>query len=361
VKPAQAAELPALVAAAPRGTTVVLADGRYRVSSTIRILATGVSLSSESGRPTAVVLDGGYDVGDLVSVEADDVLVADLTLTHSSFHLVHAVPPEGRAAIARLHLHRLALVDASQQFVKVNPRDGGTLSVDRGRVECSTFLLTSAGRPHVSTALPCYTGGIDVHAGRGWEVRLNRFTGIHCAGGLAEHAVHFWAGSRGTLVERNTIVDCARGIGFGLGDRGHAGGIVRNNVVVATRPVLDTGIGLENASGARVYHNTVWVSPAAARAHYSSIDVRFAGTSADVRNNLTARITVRDGGRASLAENAESVPAAWFVAPARGDFHLRAGAGGVNRGRAIPQAGRDIDGEAHDAGAPDLGADERRS
>ena len=172
--------------------------------------------------------------------------------------------------------------------------------------------------------------------------------------------MHVWAGSRGTLVERNTIVDCARGIGFGLGDRGHIGGIIRNNVVVAGRPVLDTGIGLESAAGARVHHNTVWVAPSAARAHYSSIDVRFAGTTAEVRNNLTARITVRDGGRASLAANAERVPAAWFVAPARGNFHLRGRSAAVNRGVRVPGAGLDIDGEPHDAGAPDLGADELR-
>ena len=175
----------------------------------------GVSLRSASGRPGAVVLDGRYSVGDLVSVEADDVVVAELTLTRSGYHLVHAVPPSGRDALARLWLYRLGLVDASQQFVKANPPEGGSWSVDRGRVECSSFLLTAAGRPHVSTVQPCYTGGIDVHAGRGLEVRLNSFEGIHCADGLAEHAVHVWAGSRGTLVERNTIVDCARGSGSG--------------------------------------------------------------------------------------------------------------------------------------------------
>jgi hypothetical protein len=358
VTPAQAARLPALVASASAGTTVLLADGTYRLRAPIRVVADRIALRSASGRPGAVVLDGAYAVGELVSVEADDVLIGELTLERAGWHLVHAVPPAGRDAIARLILYRLSLVDSSQQFVKVNPHEGGTWSVDRGRVECSTFALTAAGRPHVSTVLPCYTGGIDVHAGRSWEVRLNRFTGISCANGLAEHAVHFWAGSRGTLVERNTIVDCARGIGFGLGDRGHVGGIVRNNVVVATRPVLDTGIGLENASGARVLHNTVWVAPAAAKAHYSSIDVRFPGTSAEVRDNLTARITVRDGGHATLAANAENVPGSWFVAPARGDFHLRPGAAAVDRGVAVTQAGLDLDGQRHDAGRPDLGADE---
>jgi hypothetical protein len=132
--------------------------------------------------------------------------------------------------------------------------------------------------------------------------------------------VHFWTGSRDTLVERNTIVDCARGIGFGLGERtdwarrypdqagqgyvGHYGGLIRNNLVVATRPGMDTGIGLEQASGARVYHNTVYAGPGAT-GYFSSLDYRFPNTFADLRNNLVTRITARNGATAQLARHVE--------------------------------------------------------
>jgi hypothetical protein len=256
-----------------------------------------------------------------------------------------------------LTLYRLALVDASQQFVNVNS-NGGPGSVDGGRLECSTFRLTAAGRPRVSTVLPCYTGGVDAHAAHGWVVRLNRFSGIYCRAGLAEHAVHFWVGSRDTLVERNVIVNCARGIGFGLGDLGHTGGIIRNNVVVADTPSLDTGIGLENAVGARVYHNTVW-APAGVDGHFSGIDVRYAGTAADLRNNLTTRITVRDGGRASLRSNLERAAGTLFVSTIRRDFHLRPSAArAIDQGEPVAGAGLDLDGQAHAVAAPDVGADE---
>ena len=375
VGPAQAGSLQAIVSRAPAGATILLANGTYRLRSTLVISTAGLNIRSASGRPGAVVLDGAYSTGDLVAVAASDVTIAEVTLTHASYHLVHVVPRDGGPTIRRTRLYRLRLIDGAEQFVKVNPNAARTAFVDAGRVECSTFRLTDRGRPHVpSDFLPCYTGGIDAHGARGWAVRLNRFEDIRCDRGLAEHAVHFWTGSRDTLVERNTIVDCARGIGFGLGERtdwarrypdqpgagyvGHYGGLVRNNVVVAARPAMDTGIGLEQARGARVYHNTVYAAPGAT-GYFSSLDYRFPNTVADVRNNLVTRITARNGATAQLSRNVESVPARWFRNPAQLDFHLRrAASGAIDRGVRVRAAGLDIDGRPHAVGRPDIGADE---
>lgn len=373
VRPAQAGQLPAIVSRAPARTTILLDQGTYRLRSTLRIERDGVTLRSRSGRPGAVILDGNYATGDLVAVAASRVTIAEVTLTRASYHLVHIVPRNGGPTIRNVRLYGLRLVDGAEQFVKVNPNAARSAFVDAGRVECSSFRLTDRGRPHVpSDFLPCYTGGIDAHGARGWIVRLNRFDDIRCREGLAEHAIHFWTGSRDTLVERNTIVDCARGIGFGLGERtdwarrysdqrdgyvGHYGGIIRNNVAVARRG-MDTGIGLEQARGARVYHNTVYAA-AGAPGYFSSIDYRFANTSADIRNNLVTRITARDGARAGLARNVESVAARWFRNPGRLDFHLsRAATGAIDRGVRVSGGGLDIDGRPHTAGRPDLGADE---
>jgi hypothetical protein len=359
--PSQAAELPDVAGRAKPGTTIELADGVYRVPRTIVLTAEGVSLRSRSGRAARVTIDGRYETGDLIAVAASNVTVAELTLKRSSFHLVHAVPPDGTRSISGTRLYRLRLRDASQQFVKINPNAARTASVDRGRVECSDFRLSAKGRSHVSTVLPCYTGGVDAHGARRWAVRLNTFEGIYCAEGLAEHAVHFWTGSRGTLVERNVIVDCARGIGFGLGADpapGHSGGLIRNNVVVALRPVMDTGIGLENAHGARVYHNTVFASSRALPRLFSSIDLRFPRTDASVENNAVTRITVRDGAAPALARNLQEPPPRYFQNPSRVDFHLTAAATeAIDHGAALAQPGLDIDGEPR-RGQPDLGADE---
>jgi hypothetical protein len=375
VRPDQAGSLPAIVSRAPARATILLADGTYRLRSTLVVSKPGVAIRSVSGRAGAVMLDGNYSTGDLVAVAASDVTVAELTLTKASFHLVHVVPKDGGPTIRGVRLYRLRLIDGAEQFVKVNPNAARGAFVDLGRVECSTFRLTDRGRRHVpSDFLPCYTGGIDAHGARGWVVRLNRFEDIRCGEGLAEHAVHFWTGSRDTLVERNTIVDCARGIGFGLGERtdwarrygdqpgeayvGHYGGVIRNNVVVAGRPGMDTGIGLEQARGARVYHNTVYADPRAT-GYFSSIDYRFPSTTVDIVNNLVTKITARDGARARRGRNVESVPPRWFRNPARLDFHLRRSAtGAIDRGLEVSSAGLDIDGTPHAVGAPDLGADE---
>lgn len=380
--PADEAMLAARVSGAASGTTILLEDGTYHVATgdeaTSRLIFrnASVTLRSVSGDASSVIIDGEYLVNELLYVVASDVTIADVTVTHAVDHLVHIVT-EGAADVRRVRLHGLRLVDGGEQFVKENPGGGGGF-VDDGVVECSFFQLTDAGRPHIErTPGGCYTGGIDMHQARGWHVHHNRFEDIYCAGeGLAEHAIHYWVGSRDTLVENNTIVNCARGIGFGLVDSGtsrsypddpapglfvgHYDGTIRNNVIFADIPYFDTGIELDQARGARVFFNTV-VSSDAATGFFSSIDYRFANTRVELRNNLVRRITERDGGMATRGTNLETTDLGLFADVAALDLHLAAGAAAaIDQGEVIAGGGLDMDDETRDAGAaPDLGADER--
>ena len=346
------ADLAQVVREAPERTTIRLADGRYDVRETLVLGRRGLTVRSASGRAGRVVIDGGYGPSALVHVSAPKVTVAEVTLRRARDHLVHAVPAEGAGSFAGLRLHRLALVDSGEQFVKVNPNASRTGSVHQGRVTCSSFRMTAAGRQNVERAFGCYTGGIDAHAARGWVVRRNRFAGIYCEDGeVAEHAIHFWRRSAATLIERNVIRDCSRGIGLGLtadAADGHTGGVVRRNAIVAGIRQYDTGIELANATGVRVLHNTV----AGSADGFSSLDVRF-GTTGLVANNLVRRISFRDGGRARTVGNIEGFPLAWL----RDGVHLRAGAGAIDRGARVRGGGRDIDGRRVRA-LPDVGADE---
>jgi hypothetical protein len=78
-----------------------------------------------------------------------------------------------------------------------------------------------------------------------------------------------------------------------------------------------------------------------------------------VRNNLARRITVRDGAQGTATHNVESTPSSWYVNAAAGDVHLRSAASGaIDRGLAVADSGFDLDGRHHDAGPPDIGADE---
>lgn len=377
VTPSDAPNLPSIVASAAPSTTISLADGTYVVTSTIQLKNPGVTLRSASNDATQVVLDGAYGVDEILAISASDVTLAHLTVTRAVHHPVHVYPPGPGMDVTGTHLYAVRLVDGGQQFLKVNPVVGQTGYIDGGIVECSLFELTDAGRPHVESCCGgCYTGGIDVHAARGWIVRQNRFEGIYCdRAGLAEHAIHFWKGSRDTIVENNTIVDCARGIGFGLGggagDRvypdapyggamlAHFDGVIRNNVLFADTPFYDTGIEVDEAKSPRVLHNTILTGPNAS-GFFSSIDVRFPVTEATVTNNLVTRITVRDGATLLGSNNVEQAPPDVCVAPAAGDFHLRATAtSAIDQGAAVPDGGVDIDGDAHANGPPDVGADER--
>jgi hypothetical protein len=373
VNASQAAMLPAIVAGAAANSTIALEDGTYAVTASVWITKPGIVLRSASGRRDAVIIDGSYVVNEIVDVNASNVTIADLTIERAVQHPIHVVGGDA-ADTTDVVIHDVHIVDGGQQFVKVNANAGHF--VDRGTLECSLLEMTDAGRPHIEANFGgCYTGGIDVHEARGWTVRQNTIQGIYCTNGsLAEHAIHVWTGSRDTLVERNVIVNCARGIGFGLGqtanggwrtysddpypgmsDIGHYGGIIRNNFVFASVAQFDTGIGLEQSRGTKVYHNTV-VQPASA---FSSIDLRFANTDADVRNNLVRKITQRDGATGSPSNNLQTTSTSLFVDASKPDLHLAPGAtDAIDKGAALAEAGADIDGAPHDKGPPDLGADE---
>lgn len=381
VTPAQASELPSIIAAANTGDTILLEDGTYKSTldgeSSRRLIfrKPGITLRSASGDPTKVIIDAEYKTNELVYVTTDDITIAEVTLTRARDHLVHATG-NGATTTRNLRMHRVHFVDSGEQFVKINSttQDG---YVDDGEITCSRFELTDAGRPEVERSPGgCYTGGVDAHASRGWRIAHNHFEGIYCAGeGLAEHAVHFWRSSRDTIVENNTIIDCARGVGFGLGNPvekrvyadkpydgvgaiEHFDGVIRNNVIFADIDFYDTGIELQYARGAKVYHNTV-MSTEGAAGFYTSIDYRFETTLVDLHNNIARRITSRNGGMANREGNLEGLALDLFVDPLNGDFHLVAGAAAIDAGVSLDgDSGLDLDGLPREDGKPDVGADE---
>jgi len=360
------AQLEAAVNGAAAGDTILLQDGFYDLSGVVIWIDTpNLTLRSASGNREAVVLDGDYDAsfGELLSIHASGVTIADLTLQRAYNHPIH-ITGTASGPISGILLHNLHIIDPGQQAVKVNPISTGVGTVDDSTIECSLIELTRSGRPHIRDN--CYTGGIDAHDATGWRVWRNRIQGFWCASGLSEHGIHFWRQSQDTIVEDNVVLDCARGIGFGLGEgaEGHSGGIIRNNFVAAADTDLfdseygfDGGIALWGAGGAQVYHNTV----AATQAPFASIEWRFASTTAEIANNLVTHSMVgRNGATANLTTNIVGAPASWFASIANGDLHLvDPGSAPVNA--ATPLAAglcdSDIDGEIRDS-APDIGADE---
>jgi hypothetical protein len=387
VTPGDAANLGQIALDAPAGAILELADGTYPVSADVVMnLSKPLTLISASRDASKVILDGGagHDAREIVQITSSNVTVAEITIEHARDHLIHLYPG-GAEDLHDILIHGVVLVDSGQQFLKSNATSQDLTTsnfVDHVTVECSTFTMTDAGRAYVPTnpdnaSYPCYTGGIDAHAAWDWHVVRNTFDGIYCdVDSLAEHAIHFWRSGRDEIVEQNVVGNCARGIGFGLYDgttqseRTYADhphepdridpyvanydGIIRNNVVWADVARFDSGIILEQAIGARVYHNSVLVTGAAAG---NAIEYRWANSIVDIRNNLATSVVLRDGASGTVEANVAADASAFTP-----DWHLAAGAPGIDQGEIVDGAGLDVDGETHDHGAgPDLGADETQA
>jgi hypothetical protein len=364
---------------APSGTTILVADGTYHLDGTyLRFATPGVTLRSASGDREAVVLDGDYVTTEIVQIVASDVTIADLTLREAYCHPIHVMSAEGGDTTGTL-ITNVHIVDPGEQAIKINPAAAGTYP-DGGTIACSHIELTASGRPHIRN--DCYTGGIDAHQARGWRIHDNLIEGFWCPSGLSEHGIHLWRGCRDTVVERNTLRDNARGIGFGLATGGdgrsypddpcsyasgyvdHYGGVIRNNVVFAgdgdlfaSQYGFDCGICLWNACGARVLHNTV----ASTQAPFSAIEWRFPNTDPEVVNNLvTHHLMARDGAVATTSGNLAGASLSLFVDGAGGDLHLVPGAAeAIDQVTAPADVVDDVDGDPRPIGpASDVGADE---
>ena len=330
VRVSTVAELEQATATAPASTTILVQDGTYQLTRQLHFEKPDVVLRGESGNRDKVILRAGgmqeRAVGVGVSIAADNITIADLTVSNVGFH---GVQVRGEHGAKNAVLHNIAIKDTGQQLVKGSIGDGSKHS-ENGLVACSSFSYTD-GAPSD------YTNGVDILGGRNWVVRDNEFRRIR---GRADQGyrcgptILFWRDCRDTLVTRNVLIDCFRGIALGLtpseskdsaGQSGfdHRRGLVCNNVVCNLNPWADEAIEINACQDARVLHNTVLVESGQSP---WSIGVRFRGTTATVKNNLTNKgILERDGGRLTAEGNVTTAARDWFVEPAAGNLRLAGG------------------------------------
>ncbi len=338
--------------------TIVLADGTYTVPNTLHITAPHVTITSASGVRENVIIQGdamsaNAAIGDIILAAASYFTISNVTLQHSGWHLLQVA---GELNADNAVIHNVVFRDGYQQLLKVsfNPSTP-TVTGDNGLVEDSLFEYTAGIGPEY------YIGGIDVHGGQNWVVRRNTFRSIISPNTtVAEFAIHFWDGTGNPLVEKNQIVNCDRGIGFGLANEGNTGGIIRNNMIYHAAndgPYQDVSIYLEDSPNTQVYNNTILME----HPYPNAIEYRFAPTTGLlIVNNLTNKaIASRDGASATTGSNVTSAVASWFVAPSQGDLHLAAKvAGVVGAGRPVSGLTDDFDGDPRPAGSIDIGADQ---
>jgi hypothetical protein len=328
--------------------SIILLDGTYQLNDMLYITGDNITFKSQSGNRDGVIIRGdgmSGGVSHIFNVVGDDFGVHDMTI---GCVVNHAIQIQGNADADRPYISNIRFVDTGEQMLKVSTDWSDNFS-DGGVVENCLFEYTAGVGPQY------YIGGIDVHQGKDWVVRENTFVDIKSpTDELAEHAIHFWSDSSGTLIERNRILNCDRGIGFGMGESGHTGGIIRNNFVYTT---MDVGIGLENSPHTLVYNNTVYTENYA-----NSIEYRFSGTyGVEIINNLTnGDITSRDGGSGTIETNVTDAEEGWFVDVSLGDLHLSYEVDSViDEGQTLPDVVNDYDGESRpQGGGYDIGGDE---
>lgn len=294
-------------------TTILLADGTYTIPSAYWIDNSNIVIRSQSGNREKVVVKGAgmsSDVTHVFQLAGDNITVADMTL---GWVANHAIQVHGEKDADEILMHNLEVVDAYQQLIKVSYDSQDQVNrSDNGILECSTLKYSAGIGPQY------YIGGIDAHFAKDWIVRDNLFMDITSPeADLAEYAIHFWSNAENTLVENNTILNSDRGIGFGMGDRGHIGGIIRNNKIYHNNSKGDVGIALENARDALVEGNIILFE----NDYPNAIEYRFAGSyGITIKNNFINKIVKsRDGGEATL-ENNSTVGVKDFVNPPAGDF-----------------------------------------
>lgn len=270
----------------PNATEIKLDAGEYSFDRPMIIGLPHMKISG-ADRDKVILYGSGMKTGisQIFVIEASDVTIENLTLGNVRNH---GIQVRGESGASNITIRNVKFVDTGEQMLKVSYDSKRPEKYSaNGLVEDCLFTYSAGIGPQF------YIGGIDAHNARNWIVRNSRFENIRSPESrLAEHAIHFWSGSENTLVENNKIFNCDRGIGFGLGKRGHSGGIIRNNYVQTVR---DVGIGLESAVGAQVVDNDVVTD------NYSnSIEYRFPA-SRDILiqgNKASGRIVNRDGGQA---------------------------------------------------------------
>ncbi len=344
-------ELMATVQSTKDGNKVVIIkDGVYKVTDRLYLTGNNLIYRSESGNRDNVVLKGqGMDgnVGWIFGVTGKDFAVRDLTIGEVRYH---GIQVHGEANADNFYAQNVRFYNIRQQMIKGTfDKDNPEQHTDNGVVEGCLFEYTSGH------SYDYYCGGIDVHHGINWRVSNCIFKNIQTNdNSLTEGGIHFWNNSDGTIVENNIILNCDRGIMFGMDNSPHHNGIIRNNMVIVTK---DVGIYLCYAEQAKVYNNSIFN----VGDYQNSIECRFeSSTGCKIANNLTNKaISLRNNASAEILNNVTSAGQNWFVNVSAGDLHLKNTQADVtDQAIDLQEVPTDFDGEIRMEGNSDIGADE---
>jgi len=360
-----------VVKSAEPGTTILLEDGVYTLAPRqhLAVKSPHVTIRGASGNREHVRVEGGSST---FIVSANQVTIADLTMKGPKFHHIHI---RGERGVSGVRIYNVHLLDAGQQFIKVSAGDGKDHQFgDHGLVACSLMEYTTFSKGNGKTS-PTYTNGVDILAGKGWMIRDNVFRRIRSEKGPAGPAILVWRNSIDTIIKRNVIVDCWRGIALGLASPGkrsrggmdviydHQNGLVEDNVILALHESADAAIENNYARDSKILHNTIFYGKGFSHAVNWGIEYRFRSTSVTIQNNLS-NLPIHHRFPFSFEDvviegNITNAQVGWFRGVLKEDVHLSPGADAIDAGVRLSGKHWDYDGVLRPIGdAPDVGADE---
>jgi hypothetical protein len=314
------------------GDTILVADGHYRISSLLRITTDDLTLRSASGEPDAVSLDGAaLTYGELIGLfDCTGITIADLTLQNVRLNALKINADQGNG-VHRLMVHNCRFRNIWQRAIEsVQIRQPEQAPSDVTVQYCrfrndraKTFSDDPADQPGQSFD-GNYVGGIDCMYARRWTVSDNVFEGIRGRTGSGRAAIFLWVDSRDSLIQRNLIIDCDRGIELGNASKPdhidvHCTGItVRENQI--TRAPIGA-VTLTHTRDCRVELNSIFDPENRFR---RSIRVVSGNTNLVVSENLIVgappQIEAGDQAEITLKHHQEEMPPSIFRNPDAGDL-----------------------------------------
>ncbi len=321
-------ELRRAIASAMPGDVITIAPGRYQ-------LADAPVVATRPGTAAANIVVRAAQAG---SVELL-LNIAEGFIITAPYWRFENLTVRGDCKYESACEHAFHVVGAAAHFAAINNTiinynahikvNGDKRSFpDFGRVENNT-LRNESIRHTVKSVTP-----IDIVAASHWIIRRNIIADfVKGEGDMVSYGAFAKGAGSGTVFEQNLVLCESRlrgapgqrvGISLGGGATGRPycrdgkciteqeQGIIRSNIIASCS---DAGIYLNNAAASKLVHNTLIDT--------GGIDIRFAGSSADIEGNVVdGDVRTRDGGVARLHDNLTTSIAQQYLGlhPQRGLF-----------------------------------------
>ena len=302
-------ELRAAVASANPGDVITLMPGAYRITrNSVFVTRPGAASAPvvvRGQRPGLVDIEVDTAIGFAVGApywRFENLSVRGVCSQHQFCEHAFQVTGNGHHFAAVNN----TIVDFNAHF-KINGVSGRF--PDHGLIEANTLRNDSAR----ATGTPVTP--IDIVAASEWTIRRNVISDfVKLGGDRISYGAFAKGGGSNNVFEQNAVVCEARlrgapgqrvGLSLGGGGTGkdycrdraciveQQGGVLRSNLVASCS---DDGVYLNNAAATRMEHNTIIDT--------GGVQVRFAGSSADMEGNLVdGDIRSSDGGVLRLTDN----------------------------------------------------------